>query len=292
MDEEPPNLVSVGERYLQRVACAACDETGAVRSDQSSNVVCSGCSGVGWILSQANEPEVCPTCKGLKSIAPLDRMNCAVCQGRGFQVRLLQDYKSKSVCSRCEGTRSIKCQNCEGTGYSNCPRCEGSGITDAPDWKVSDYCLVSCTRCAGAGTSIARDPLAISCRAWEKSEIRAIIEARFGSDWYSDMKDNDKLLLDRSEYVSVVRCKRCRDSKPTETCFLCNNKKVIAFNFYGEVKCVECEGSGLVKTPSCCPDCEGADEVLCPDCEGENEDFDCPDCKGTGFIEEIVTKEV
>ena len=292
MDDEPQNLAPICERYLQKVSCSVCDATGAVRSDQSSKAVCSECSGVGWILGKANEPMVCPTCKGLKSINLLERMNCAVCQGNGFLVRLLQDYRAKSVCSRCEGTGSIKCQNCEGTGYWNCPICDGSGISDGPDWRASNYWWVSCTKCAGIGRSITQDPLTISCRAWEKSELRATIEARFGSDWYSDMNENDKLLLDRSEYVSVVRCKRCRASKSTESCFLCNNKKVIAFNFYGEVKCGECDGTGSIKIPTWCSGCQGEKQFLCIDCKRENENFDCPDCTGTGFIEETVTKEV
>lgn len=310
MSENYEYLKPVGGRYVQKNPCARCEGKGIIIKVPKPDVKCDHCKGVGWVIKDTNDPVVCPECKGHRVIREI-HVKCEECKGIGFHVQLMQDFQLGPLCPDCEGKGTVECKSCEGTRYVICPKCynacgqEGNDSDDEEfdETNPEESRLISCKKCKGSGRIFEISPEIISLKDWQVSQLRDLVERRFGSEWHLDMFDDDKLLLDDFQFLQVVRCRKCLQLPEWSHCFLCNDRKIIRIKHFAPKDCENCEGSGWVDRPPACETCQGYGYIRCPDCFVEDEDEDgddiqaakefcCVRCSGSGAIHEIVARPV
>lgn len=134
-------------RKLYQDTCGHCQGAGKTRAVDRK--VCAKCKGQGWILSKGTGASICTTCNGDGDVSYMNV--CHICEGRGFQVRMVEIQYAEIACEHCRATGLVQeqCRACEGTGYRFeertalevlCIYCFGAGNTGK---------IVSCEICNG-----------------------------------------------------------------------------------------------------------------------------------------------
>lgn len=208
-----------------------------------------------------------------------------------------QDFIATEIDSYISNNQENICPLCDGQGktdfYDPCPVCLGDGELDPTardNVDLSDYQLVSCRLCSGAGHSNGVD-----CPACGSEGVV--------SQYYFD--NHDWSMYD------LVKCKLCSGSGKylNDDCPPCGSEGLVSQYFYDHhdwsgydlVECKLCEGTGKHDGDDCSP-CDGEgkisqyfydnhdwsiyDLVTCKLCDGDGRhagDY-CPACDGTGEV--------
>ena len=256
----------------------------------SATEKCSRCSGGGWVLDEAGDPAICPICMGFRYIEINPISKCEECDGVGWTSQIFQDFKKISLCwNNCQAYVHVNCPTCGDSNSISCPDCHGTGNDN--ECTKEDFDLVCCKRCGGSGNAYEPNPVKMSRKEWEGSELKKSIEGQFGKEWFFDMGENDRLILGELSYLQVVRCKRCINDE-SDHCFLCNGRRVVFFNYFEAHECKACRGLGKVEGPPACEGCGGSGKITCPSRFEMDKGFVCDLCDGKGNMIEIVSLRV
>jgi DnaJ-class molecular chaperone len=143
------------ERTIRQTTCATCNGKGKIASPGKK--ICTKCKGQGWTLAKSANATLCSSCNGDGEVATT--ATCIDCEGRGFQVSIVELHYGRQVCGNCEGKGLIpqKCSVCGGSGYKwfmkqsftsphkvGCVPCAGTGIVSRP----------ACRACHGKGYTL------------------------------------------------------------------------------------------------------------------------------------------